>query len=59
MGVNRVSFGPFIFRSCLQKFATITAELMEHQGYECFSGEMMSSSDVGVFLDAEKEPAPS
>ena len=51
MGINRVSFGPYIFRSCRQKFANIADELMELGDYASFGGELMSSSEVGKYLD--------
>ena len=36
IGINRVSFGPFIFRSCLRKFADIADALSRSEDYECF-----------------------
>ena len=37
LGINRVSFGPQVFRSCLSKFVGITAELKGLGNYECFA----------------------
>jgi 2-methylisocitrate lyase-like PEP mutase family enzyme len=50
IGINRVSFGPFVFRSCLKKFVDIANALHNLQGYECFGGNTMSKSDVHEYL---------
>jgi len=50
IGINRVSFGPFIFRSCLKKFADIADALGRSESYECFSREMLSSSETAAYL---------
>jgi 2-methylisocitrate lyase-like PEP mutase family enzyme len=50
LGINRVSFGPFIFRSCLKKFADIADALAGSEGYECFSGDMMTRAETAEFL---------
>jgi 2-methylisocitrate lyase-like PEP mutase family enzyme len=55
IGINRVSFGPFIFRSCLKKFMDIIEALQEHTGYECFADQMASGSDLKPFLIQEAE----
>ncbi len=55
IGINRVSFGPFIFRSCLRKFADIADALHNCGGYESFAGEMLSSDQANAFLRPEKE----
>ncbi len=47
IGVNRVSFGPFIFRSCVRKFKDIASVLTGD--YSCFS-DMMSRAEVGEYL---------
>ncbi|HEY6871512.1 MAG TPA: isocitrate lyase/phosphoenolpyruvate mutase family protein [Geobacteraceae bacterium] len=49
IGVNRVSFGPFIFRSCLRKFEEIADTLQTTGNYACF-GDMMSRAEVGEYL---------
>jgi 2-methylisocitrate lyase-like PEP mutase family enzyme len=49
IGVNRVSFGPFIFRSCLRKFSEITGQLKATGEYASFS-DMMSRAEVAEFL---------
>lgn len=55
IGINRVSFGPFIFRSCLRKFADIADALAESGSYECFSREMMTRSEASTYLTSERE----
>jgi 2-methylisocitrate lyase-like PEP mutase family enzyme len=55
IGVNRVSFGPFVFRSCLKKFVDIATALHNLQGYECFGGNTMSKADVHEYLVHEPE----
>jgi 2-methylisocitrate lyase-like PEP mutase family enzyme len=49
LGVNRVSFGPFIFRSCLRKFSEIAAQLQSTGEYGGFS-DMMSRAEVAELL---------
>ena len=34
IGINRVSFGPFIFRFCLRKFVDIADALSQSASYE-------------------------
>lgn len=55
IGINRVSFGPFIFRSCLKKFADIADKLHSFESYDCFGKEMMSGPDTNAFLRHEDE----
>lgn len=50
IGINRVSFGPFIFRSCLKKFVDIVDALEDQGDYECFGANMMSRAETNVFL---------
>ena len=57
IGINRVSFGPSIFRSCLRKFADIADALSRAESYQCFSREMMSRSEVAVYITPEHEDA--
>ena len=57
IGINRVSFGPFIFRSCLRKFADIADALARSEGYECFGREMMPGSEAAAYLMSEPEEA--
>jgi len=55
IGINRVSFGPYIFRSCLRKFADIADALTQSESYECFGREMMSRSEVATYWNSEDE----
>ena len=54
IGVNRVSFGPFIFRSCFRKFADIADELLATGDYACFS-DMMSRAESDGYVLSEHE----
>jgi 2-methylisocitrate lyase-like PEP mutase family enzyme len=54
IGVNRVSFGPYIFRSLIRKFADIADVLLTTGDYSCFSG-MMSRAEVGEYLLTGRE----
>jgi len=49
IGINRVSFGPFIFRSCLQKFIRVAETLKISGNYSCFS-DMPSKADAAAYL---------
>lgn len=53
--INRVSFGPFIFRSCLKKFVDIVDALHDLESYDCFGANMMSRVDTNVYLIHEHE----
>jgi 2-methylisocitrate lyase-like PEP mutase family enzyme len=55
LGVNRVSFGPFVFRSVLRKFVEIVEAVMANADYSIF-GEVMTDAQVGEFLRTEPEP---
>lgn len=55
LGINRVSFGPHIFRSCLAKFVGITEELKKFGNYESFAQYSLSGADVSNFLISGKE----
>ena len=57
IGINRVSFGPFIFRSCLQKFEDIATALSRPAGYTCFGREMLTGSEVAAYLSSDWEDA--
>ncbi len=58
LGINRVSFGPFIFRSCLAKFESITNELKGMGDYTCFSEHSLPGTAVREYLMPGKEPTP-
>ena len=55
LGINRVSFGPYIFRSCLKKFIDIVDELYGLGNYDCFTDNMMSRDETKEFLIQEPE----
>lgn len=54
IGVNRVSFGPLVFRSCLRSFVDIIEDLRANGNYAWFS-ETMSGAEVGAYLRNEHE----
>ena len=54
LGVNRVSFGPFIFRACLRKFGQIADVLQSNGDYSCFA-DMMSRGEVAEYLRENEE----
>jgi 2-methylisocitrate lyase-like PEP mutase family enzyme len=54
LGLNRVSFGPFVFRSCLQQFVSIARGLRNVGDYACL-GTPMTSAEVGRYLRDERE----
>jgi len=55
IGINRVTFGPFIFRSSLKKFENIVEELGNLGSYECFGEDTFSFDETLKFLREEKE----
>ncbi len=55
LGINRVSFGPFIFRACLGKMSHIFDELKGFGSYDCFTKEAISRTEVAAFLIHDKE----
>ncbi len=54
LGVNRVSFGPFVFRAVLRKFVEISEAVMANADYSIF-GEIMTDAQVSEFLRTEPE----
>ena len=50
IGINRVSFGPFIFRSCLKKFADIADALIEGEDYASWADNLMSGGESKEYL---------
>ncbi len=54
IGVNRVSFGPYIFRSLIRKFANIADVLLANGDYSSFS-DMMSRAEIGEYLVKGRE----
>ena len=55
LGINRVTFGPFIFRSSLKKFVNIVEELGNLGSYDCFGDDTFSFDETLKFLTEEKE----
>ena len=55
IGINRVTFGPFLFRSALKKFVNIVEELGNLGNYESFSDDTYSYTEALQFLKDEKE----
>ena len=55
IGINRVTFGPFLFRSALKKFVNIIEELGSLGSYESFSDDTYSYAEALQFLRDEKE----
>ena len=55
LGINRVTFGPFIFRSSLKKFVNIVEELGNLGSYDCFGEDTFSFDETLKFLREEKE----
>ncbi len=55
IGVNRVSFGPFIFRSCLHKFLKISQKLKQLGSYDCFSNDTISYDRMHDYLQSGAE----
>jgi 2-methylisocitrate lyase-like PEP mutase family enzyme len=54
IGINRVSFGPFVFRSCLRKFVDIVEGLSADGDYANL-GNLMSREEVSEYLRSEHE----
>jgi 2-methylisocitrate lyase-like PEP mutase family enzyme len=54
IGINRVSFGPFVFRSCLRKFVDIVEGLRTNSDYASLSNPM-SRAEVDEYLLNEHE----
>src|SRR5262245_39241602 len=54
IGINRVSFGPFVFRSYLSKFVDIVEGLGSNGDYASI-GNLMSRDEVSEFLRSEHE----
>ncbi len=50
LGIDRVSFGPFVFRSCLGKLIEIVDGLADMGGYDDLARGMLSGDDVAEFL---------
>jgi 2-methylisocitrate lyase-like PEP mutase family enzyme len=55
IGINRVSFGPFIYRSLLKKFADIVDEISKLGSYDSFGKNSLSFDEVQKFLREKEE----
>jgi len=55
MGVNRVSFGPAIFRSCLKKLSDISDELYQLGDYGCIGDDTVTYEDTQDLLVSDPE----
>jgi 2-methylisocitrate lyase-like PEP mutase family enzyme len=55
IGINRVTFGPFLFRSALKKFVNIIEKLGDLGKYESFSDDTYSYAEALRYLREEKE----
>jgi 2-methylisocitrate lyase-like PEP mutase family enzyme len=54
IGINRVSFGPFVFRSCLRTFVDIAESLRTSGDYAGLSNAM-SREEIAEYLRSEHE----
>jgi 2-methylisocitrate lyase-like PEP mutase family enzyme len=54
IGVNRVSFGPYIFRTCLATFSHIADSLLSTDDYASLQ-TVLPSSEVAKFLRPDRE----
>lgn len=55
MGINRVSFGPFVFRSLLAKMSGIFDALLAREGYGVVTDDILTSSDTKAILLSGQE----
>jgi len=53
--INRVTFGPFVFRSVLKKFVNIIEKLGNLGDYECFGEDTFAFTEALEFLKDQKE----
>jgi 2-methylisocitrate lyase-like PEP mutase family enzyme len=54
IGINRVSFGPFVFRACLARFAQIADALKSDAGYSSLA-DMMPREEATQYLRGDPE----
>jgi len=54
-GINRVSFGPYLFRSLLAKLSAMQDEILQMGGYDIVMNGLWSSRDVKKYLSEGKE----
>lgn len=55
LGINRVSFGAYVFRACLAKFAGIAETLKGHGPYDGLAEHTLTGAEVRKFLIDGKE----
>ena len=55
LGINRVSFGPYIFRSLLAKMSAMQDEIMHMGGYDIVMNGIWTGGDVKKYLIEGKE----
>lgn len=55
IGINRVSFGPYIFRSLLAKMSAMFDEIKNLGGYEIVMDNLWTGDEVQKYLTAGKE----
>jgi 2-methylisocitrate lyase-like PEP mutase family enzyme len=55
IGINRVSYGPFIFRSCLHRFIQIISGLSHGQDDVYFGQEILSRDETARYLERQRE----
>ncbi|MCG8525039.1 MAG: isocitrate lyase/phosphoenolpyruvate mutase family protein [Opitutales bacterium] len=55
IGINRVTFGPYIFRSCYGKLKTIAQELKDLGAYDCFIEGSVSGPEMADYLNDSPE----
>jgi len=49
IGVNRVSYGPYVFRSCLRRFVEVAGTLLARRDHSGI-GDMLSKADAEEYL---------
>lgn len=54
-GINRVSFGPYLFRSLLAKLSTMQDEVLQMGSYDIVMNGLWTSGDVKKYLSEGKE----
>lgn len=56
LGINRVSFGPYIFRSLLARSAAMYDEIKDMGDYDIVMNGMFSGAEIQPFLASGREP---
>lgn len=56
LGVNRVTFGPFVFRACLKKFIDIAENLRSTGDYRSFTDNTIFAIELQEYLLNGREP---